>query len=645
MEVKLRIGDEAELAAIIDREQKVLTQFSQKRLRAKTFSASIKAPASEPTAGTPSGTFATHTGSSSHTKLQRMPPPKFSGDIRDFARFRSDFEKIVEPEYRDAVHQVYVMKEKCLEGEARDLVRNLDSLSAIWERLNEKYGDTSDIVDSVINDLQECTIQRTNQDEGVVNLIQLLEKGVQDLTSIGKRSEIANAYTVKFITKKLPTRIYRNWLEFEENYNEENSEEEVEEKSTFEKLLIYLKKERKRTEKIMQQSKDRNQDKPNDPKPKKPGKVNMFSGKINNSNNNCMIHNKPHLTRKCSDFLGRSVEERIQLVKDLKACELCLTTSHVGSDCPWLEKWEPCGVNGCQYYHSRLLHPKDTKSSHHIQAAVQVKSDLQVSTEIRKELQARTLLLMQEIPDETGDKIFTFWDYGSGLTLVARAYARKKKLKGIKVSYDLVTVNNEVHPQHTMLYDITIVNRKGKKKTIKAFEIESICDEVAFLDKDIAKLFKNLKIEDVSRPKKQVDLLIGMDQISLHPKQQSLRGNLALFRSLFGTGKVLGGRHKLITGADKMNGFARIVAYGTPRNIRAECMRKCIDFFTAENLGVQVPPMCDECSGCKNCKFEAHELSQEQQKSVENYRKVIAHDPVRERNGKHNICIKKAQKF
>ena len=128
-----------------------------------------------------------------------MTPPKFSGDIRDFARFRADFEKIVEPEYRDTVHQIYVMKDKCLQGEARELVRNLDNLSDIWDRLTEKYGDTSDIVDSVINDLQNVTIQRGNQDQGLVNLIELLEKGVQDLSAIGKRNDIANAYTVKFI--------------------------------------------------------------------------------------------------------------------------------------------------------------------------------------------------------------------------------------------------------------------------------------------------------------------------------------------------------------------------------------------------------------------------------------------------------------
>ena len=121
MEVKMKTTDEDELAKIITREEVVLAQLSQKRIRAKTFSAQVKALSSVGNRE-PAGTLSVPSPTVSSTKLQKMTPPKFSGDIHDFARFRADFEKIVEPEYRDPVHQIYVMKEKCLQGEARDLV-------------------------------------------------------------------------------------------------------------------------------------------------------------------------------------------------------------------------------------------------------------------------------------------------------------------------------------------------------------------------------------------------------------------------------------------------------------------------------------------------------------------------------------------
>ena len=177
---------------------------------------------------------------------------------------------------------------------------------------------------------------------------------------------------------------------------------------------------------------------------------------------------------------------------------------------------------------------------------------------------------MQDIPSENGTKIFSFFDNGSSISLTSKRYARRNKLKGVKVSYDLVTVDNVVTPQRTMLYDIKIVDRNGEVNIIQAYEIDEICEETAFFDANVAKLFKDVKPDDVKRPRRKVDLLIGMNYIKLHPKQCGLNGDLALFKSLFGSGKVLGGQHATIKGHDRTNAFAKIVAYGGMKNISYE---------------------------------------------------------------------------
>ena len=121
----------------------------------------------------------------------------------------------------------------------------------------------------------------------MINLIETLEKGIQDLTAIGKRSEIANAYTVKLIELKLPRRVMLKWLEGEENA--------VGEGSRFDKLFEFLRKERKRTEKIVQQldkgkekDKEKNREKERDGN-KRRHPVN-FNDKEPKNNNNCLIH-------------------------------------------------------------------------------------------------------------------------------------------------------------------------------------------------------------------------------------------------------------------------------------------------------------------------------------------------------------------
>ena len=45
-------------------------------------------------------------------------------------------------------------------GEAANLVRNLNTLNDIWERLGEKYGDTMEIVDTVIQEIKELVIPK-----------------------------------------------------------------------------------------------------------------------------------------------------------------------------------------------------------------------------------------------------------------------------------------------------------------------------------------------------------------------------------------------------------------------------------------------------------------------------------------------------
>ena len=228
-EYKEKLTDEAEIQAAVTTEAAVRTEVSTCRRNAKVLIAKVKQEDPAESTAIADPTASTSSSSSSSVKLPRVKPPVFSGDIRDFARFRSDFEKIVQNEYnKDPVYHVYIMKESCLTGEAKNLVKNLQSLDDIWDRLTEKYGDTVMIMDSVLDDLRGVTIAKFCQDEGVIKLIETLEKGVQDLTLIGKRKDIANPYTVQLLEKKLPRPVLRKW-------NEEDEVLENEEK--FEALL------------------------------------------------------------------------------------------------------------------------------------------------------------------------------------------------------------------------------------------------------------------------------------------------------------------------------------------------------------------------------------------------------------------------
>ena len=152
-------------------------------------------------------------------------------------------------------------------------------------------------------------------------------------------------------------------------------------------------------------------------------------------------------------------------------------------------------------------------------------------------------------------------------------------------------------------------------------------------------MFKNVNPSEIKRPRRKVELLIGMDNIGLHPKIQDCKENLALFTSQFGTGKLIGGQHKSIKGSDKLNAHAKVVAYGTPRNVRVEKVAKNIysvknlkriDFLEAENLGVSVPPMCAKCAGCPNCSYIIGEMPKIMQQEYQIIKDGMHLDPIRQ---------------
>ena len=174
---------------------------------------------------------------------------------------------------------------------------------------------------------------------------------------------------------------------------------------------------------------------------------------------NCLIHpNAGHFTRKCREFRIKTPTERAEIVKATKGCILCLSVSHINKPCPFSANWQPCGVDGCQDLHSRLVH----------EAIIQ---GFTMHIAVRKN---HTLLLMQSISTK-GGSIHALFDNGSTSTLISASYGKKQNLKGIRVMYELITVGNQVTVQHTYLHEITLYDRKGKVHVLQAYEIEDIC--------------------------------------------------------------------------------------------------------------------------------------------------------------------------
>ena len=618
--LKSLLDEDAELENVVKKEAEMKKKVSLSRVKAQTFITKIKPKPPPQSVNTP-GLNTDALSNSDKMKVERMKLPNFSGDCRAYARFKQNFEDIVVPFYQNEKQRIFTLKDTCLRGEAKKLVENITVMSEIWDRLDAKYGYTTDIVNIVINDIENFQFPKQDIETGFIKLVDTLERGLQDLAAVKAREEIANAYTVKLLEGKLPKRIAGKWfdeeskreLEREEDSSAttETTEHREQKRNKFEELFIFLKLERKKTERMIQLR---------DKKGPKGGDNQKITHNSNGAirspssfNNRCLIHvNASHLTRKCKAFLQMSVAERGKTVKDSNACKLCLSISHLGQPCPFEQQWQ-CNVAGCTEKHNNLVHG----FSFHI---------------YRYNRRNSTLLLIQDIETRNG-KVKTFWDNGSSLALVSRRYARRMCLVGVSVTYELTTVGNVTTTHHTILYEVVIIDREGSEHIIMAFEIEEICGKIGEAKVDhLIDAFPSVSLDDVRREGGEIDLLIGMEYGVLHPQRIDSHEGLLLYESQFGTGRILAGTHQQIN--SEVTSFSAMVscfAKGQINNLRA--VRACegwnlgVDFFTAEGFGVSIPPRCDNCMACKECQFETQQLSRREQEDKAIIKRNLVLDP------------------
>ena len=284
-------------------------------------------------------------------KPEKMKFPIFSGNIRTFARFKKDFSKIVVPFYADMFQTAYVMKESCLKGKAKSLVENIDDMDEIWKRLESKYGDKIDLVDLVISEINDVPSLKSNDDQKFIDLVDKLERGLIDLEAIDARRELANAYTVKTIERKLSRNVYMDWLKTEPGSDDR-----------FDKLFAFLVGERRRVEQLVRKN-DTPKEIPTKEKSQRSGDGSFGTNTVQSNQNGdrrsatqdgqqnrqqndgkivkntCLLHpSAAHFTRKCRAFLAKTTKERGDIIKKTQACPFCLSITHQSNPCPWKGK-------------------------------------------------------------------------------------------------------------------------------------------------------------------------------------------------------------------------------------------------------------------------------------------------------------------
>ena len=145
------------------------------------------------------------------------------------------------------------------------------------------------------------------------------------------------------------------------------------------------------------------------------------------------------------------------------------------------------------------------------------------------------------------DNAVIFCDDGSDCSLITEEGA--KRLNAFKVSHgwmDMTTLHG-THSVPTNLCEVPLVLPSGARKVIVCFTVPTLCGMPSTLDEKVLKeAFPGADIPALRRPTQEVNMLLGSDYFSLHPKHEiHCDGNLSVMQGALGV-TVQGSHPKLI---------------------------------------------------------------------------------------------------
>ena len=148
-------------------------------------------------------------------RLKPTALPKFTGNKRDFHRWKKDWEALQkqgEPTGSSEVKKAQLLDS--LEDKIRRDLRltSYNTAEDIFQVLENRFGNRTTIAIEIVEELQRIPPVKAYQPRNIVELIQAVEKALQDLSDLGDTGAIKNPLMTKSIETKLPETLKKEWL-------------------------------------------------------------------------------------------------------------------------------------------------------------------------------------------------------------------------------------------------------------------------------------------------------------------------------------------------------------------------------------------------------------------------------------------------
>ncbi|XP_014673727.1 PREDICTED: uncharacterized protein LOC106813986 [Priapulus caudatus] len=144
-------------------------------------------------------------------QMERPRLPRFSGDVREYAIFRSDFHHLIDSRYskRDAI----TLLRTCLQGTPADLIRGIgNDYDAAWAHLDNIYGDPRFVSDAIVHDLGKFRPLKEGEDARFCDLVHLVRRSYNTLKEVGQTHDMDNSHMLAMVERKMSQEDRKVWF-------------------------------------------------------------------------------------------------------------------------------------------------------------------------------------------------------------------------------------------------------------------------------------------------------------------------------------------------------------------------------------------------------------------------------------------------
>ena len=349
-------------------------------------------------------------------KMERVKMPFFDGNIRNYVKFKRDFERQVQNRVDCEETRVYVLK-SCLCADVLDTVRNIDDdIAEMWKRLDSKFGQPSMLIDIVMDEIKTIKYINDNDMKGFIKFVEIIETGYDDLCRLKIEKEMSNSVTVSMLEERLPAVIKREWSR---EVNRDNSKVDPQ-------LMKFLLEQKRILEYEMTNLRALGVRKDSLGHVNYGVVQNSWGGEKMTLSRGCLFHKtNANKTEECNIYTNKEPLERLELLKEHRACWSCLKFGHRLAD---FRIKKVCGVKNCYLHHHASLH---------------VPQGLANLAMPREGTDAPVCMLPVMKVKLIERELNVLWDTGASICFVTFQMAKLLKLKGRNVELSMIKVGGE----------------------------------------------------------------------------------------------------------------------------------------------------------------------------------------------------------